>query len=81
MEAKQLKTISSKIYRQFPEVSGCAPKVSPQSPILAKSKSTEITYLITYRGQVKSANGKNITRIVRVIADSHGKIVKVTTSK
>jgi hypothetical protein len=81
MNAKLLKSISAKIYRQFPEVSGSSPKVSPQSSHRAISNLSSVTYLITYRGQVKAANGKTIQRIVRVVADSRGQIVKITTSR
>jgi hypothetical protein len=81
MDAKLLKSITTQIYRRFPEVSGSQPKVSPQSTPQAKSGSSEITYLITYRGQVKSPDGKTIPRIVRVTANSKGQVLKVSTSR
>jgi len=81
MDEKLLKSISYQIYRRFPEVEGASPKVSLHSSHHAKSGSSGISYLITYRGIVRSSNGKSISRIVRVIADSYGKIIKVTTSR
>lgn len=79
MNDKQLKSISSKVSRQFPEVAGTQPKVRRQSG--QKSKSSTSTYLITYRGKSKAADGKSITRIVRVTANDSGKIIKISTSR
>jgi hypothetical protein len=81
MDTKFIKSISTQIYRRFPEVAGSQPKVSPQSAPHAKSSPDSMSYLITYSGQVKSPNGKTIPRIVRVIANSKGHILKVTTSR
>lgn len=79
MNDKQLKSISSKVSRQFPEVAGTMPKVRSQSG--QKSKSSPSTYLITYRGKSTTADGKSITRIVRVTATDSGKIIKISTSR
>ncbi len=79
MNDKQLESISSKVSRQFPEVAGTQPKVRRQSG--QKSKSSASTYLITYRGKSITADGKSITRIVRVTANDNGKIIKISTSR
>jgi hypothetical protein len=81
MNNKQLKSISSKISRQFPEVSGSNPKVRRQSGKGTKSRADKSIFLITYRGKAKAADGKSINRIVRVTADDHGKIIKISTSR
>ena len=79
MNDKYLKSISSKVSRQFPEVAKSKPKVQRQSG--QESKSSSSTYLITYRGKAKTADGKSINRIVRVTANDRGKIIKITTSR
>jgi hypothetical protein len=79
MDDRQLQSISSKVSRQFPEVAGARPQVKRQSS--SKSKSSPVTYLITYRGKSKTADGKSITRIVRVTANDTGKILKMSTSR
>jgi hypothetical protein len=76
MEARYVKSISSKIYRQFPELSGVRPKVRLQSGTGSSSK-----YLLTFSGEVKLATGKSMPRTVRVVASSAGDIVKISTSK
>ena len=79
MDDKQLKSISSKVSRKFPEVAGAKPQVKRQ--FTQKSKASPATYLITYRGVSKTADGKAITRIVRVTASDYGKIIKMSTSR
>ncbi len=81
MDTKHLQSISAQIYRRFPEVAGHQPKVQIQSGSHTKSNGSDSTYLIIYRGSVLSPNGKNIPRIVRVIANAQGRILKVTTSR
>lgn len=78
MNDKSLKSISSKVSRQFPEVAKSKPKVQRQSG--QKTKSSTSTYLITYRGKALTADGKSINRVVRVTADDDGKIIKISTS-
>jgi hypothetical protein len=79
MDDKYLQSISSKISRQFPEVAKSKPRVQRQTS--QKSRSSTSTYLITYRGKAKTADGKSINRIVRVTADDRGKIIKISTSR
>jgi hypothetical protein len=81
MDAKHIKSISTQIYRRFPEVSGSQPKVHLQSAPQAKSISAAPTYLLTFRGTVKAPDGRSIPRVVRVIANIQGRILKITTSR
>jgi hypothetical protein len=81
MDAKLIKSIASQIYRRFPEVSGSTPKVVRRSTAQAKSPSAAQTFLLTFRGTGKTADGKSIPRVVRVTASASGKIIKVTTSR
>lgn len=81
MDARYIKSISSQIYRRFPEVSGSKPKVVKRSAAQAKSASAAPTYVLTFRGMGKTADGKSIPRVVRVTASANGKIIKVTTSR
>jgi hypothetical protein len=79
MDDKQLNSITSQVSRKFPEVANAKPQVKRQSG--QNAKSSPATYLITYRGKSKTADGKSITRIVRVTATDSGKILKMTTSR
>ena len=75
MKAKHLKTISSKIGKKFPELSGARPKVTHQKAAHSSN------YLLTYSGKAEGPGGKQINRIVRVVANDTGKIIKVSTSR
>lgn len=79
MDDKQLNSITSQVSRKFPEVANAKPQV--KRPSGQNTKSSPATYLITYRGKSKTADGKSITRIVRVTATDSGKILKMTTSR
>ena len=79
MDDKQLNAITSQVSRKFPEVANAKPQVKRQSG--QNAKSSPATYQITYRGKSKTADGKSITRIVRVTATDSGKILKMTTSR
>jgi hypothetical protein len=79
MNAKLLKSISSQVYRRFPEVAGCQPKVQPHSG--SGGDNPNQTFLLIYRGTAKSPTGKSLPRIVRVTANLQGKILKVSTSR
>ena len=75
MNPKQVKSISSKISRKFPEMSAARPKISQQKSAHSSN------FLLTFSGQAEGPGGKRINRIVRVVASDTGKIIKVSTSK
>lgn len=78
MDAKSIRNIESKIYRQFPEVSGARPTVKSQAS--AKGRGNDGTYLLTFKGS-GSGGGRTFARTVRVVASGSGKIIKVSTSR
>lgn len=79
MNSKILKSISIQVYKYFPELEGASPKVQPQT--LSKSLAEPRNFLIVYRRTIKTDQGKSLQRIVRVVATSQGKILKMTTSR
>ena len=72
MEKSIIKTISQKIYRQYPEVKDKHPSVKTQSPD---------NTLLVYKGEAVTVDGKTINRTIRVVIDRKGKIIKTTTSR
>jgi hypothetical protein len=76
MDPKLIQKISSQVYRQYPEVAGASPKLR-SLPIVEPHP----LYLLTYHGKANTANGKFISRFIRVTVDHHGKILKITTSR
>jgi hypothetical protein len=85
MEQKVIDAISQEIYRRFPEVKGKKPKVQAQrisnSQANAKTpNNSSRTYLLIYQSQATTSTHKTLPRLVRVVADKQGKILKITTS-
>lgn len=72
MNQHLIKEISSQIYKRFPEVEGCKPKIK----LHGKNQ-----HLLIFHGSGKTANGHSIPRIVRVVVNRNGKISKTTTSR
>jgi hypothetical protein len=84
MDPKLLKQVVNQIHRRYPEFNGCQPKVRRQTPPQAQATSDSPRYLLTFSGKATamSASGaKSIPRYLRVVVDSTGKIIKVTTSR
>lgn len=71
MDSKQLTLICQQVYKQFPEVKGIQPQVSPQGNVT----------LLIFKTSAKTADGLTIKRTVRVTASPDGKIIKMTTSR
>ena len=72
MDNHALQSICDEIYRKFPEVNGARPRVSAYS---------ESKVLLIFNGKATTADGKTLSRTVRVVASEDGKIDKVTTSR
>jgi len=83
VEPKIIETISKRIHRKFPEVSGTKPTIRKQSvPKSAQNRiSMKSNFLLTFKKNSQSPLGKSIPRWVRVVATPKGKIIKITTSK
>jgi hypothetical protein len=71
MDRKQIESICKQIYKRFPEVDGSQP---------ALSERPDNQTLLVFKGNAVTADGHSIPRVVRVVADLNGKIIKTTTS-
>jgi hypothetical protein len=72
MEKSKIDQVSGQVFRQFPEVRGCSPKIKNQSVG---------QYLFIYEGNGTTADGKTIRHIVRVVVREDGSISKITSSR
>jgi hypothetical protein len=72
MESKAKSSVSNQVYRQFPEVKGSPPTV--------KSMPGD-KYQLIFHGKATTADGKTISRTIRVIADNDGHVLKLSTSR
>jgi len=81
LDPKIVDSITKQIYRKFPEVAGNRPKVRAQVPPKTVDESAPSTYLLTYKNSVEIPGGHIIPRLVRVVVNLQGKILKITTSR
>jgi hypothetical protein len=76
MDRQVITDIAREVYRRFPEMSGASPTVRRQDTPAGKEQ-----YVLTFKATAGLPGGKSLQRIVRVTADSHGKIVRMSTSR
>jgi hypothetical protein len=77
MDPKLVDKITKRVYNQFPELKGSRPKINQ-----AKGLTTHQTnFVLTYNIISKDIRGNKIPRLVRVVADPNGKILKMSTSR
>lgn len=72
MEDKHIQQVCTSVYHQFPELRGARPSITN----LPGDK-----YQLIFKGKAEAADGKQISRTVRVTASENGKILKLTTSR
>jgi hypothetical protein len=70
IENSTVEKISQRVYREYPEMRGARPSVSQ-----AGDRCTLI-----YKASVRTPAGP-MARVVRVVADERGRIVRMSTSK
>ena len=81
LSPSQIDGISRQIYRQFPEIRDARPMVQNQAGAKSAGHSGSDQYVLTFQGSGQGPGGRTINRIVRVVADDRGKVLKVSTSR
>jgi hypothetical protein len=74
MDDKTIDQIARQVGRQFPEMAGARPTIRKQPP-------GEEGYLLTFKKQVALPGGRKLSRIVRVVIDDNGRIIRMSTSR
>jgi hypothetical protein len=77
VDQKILNKVSRQVARDFPELAGATPTVRRQA---SRSGGGE-QYLLTYKGSARLPGGKSLPRIVRVVVDPGGRILRISTSR
>ena len=84
LSSGNVKSISAKVHRKFPELKGVVPSINKQSipnnKILSKTNHTS-RYLLTYKGVASMPGGHTMHKIVRVVVNNKGQVLKMTLSK
>ena len=70
IEHSAVEKITQRVYRDYPEMRGARPSVTPGGK----------HNTLVYKARVQTPAGP-MARIVRVVADENGRIVRISTSK
>tara|TARA_B100000945_G_scaffold321387_1_gene335636 strand:+ start:4909 stop:5169 length:261 start_codon:yes stop_codon:yes gene_type:complete len=84
LKSNKIRSISKKVYKKFPDLKNVTPTILEQSlPNVGNSKDTNPTshYQITYKTIAQLPDGNTMNKIVKVLANSNGKIIKMSLSK
>ena len=76
MEKDSIAKVTRQVIRTFPEMDGVSPSVRGQS-----ESPDAAQFVLTYKGKAPLPGGKTLTRIVRVVADDRGRILRISTSR
>ena len=87
LSTQQIETITKQVYREFPEMKDAKPMVQDQPGVKqaktpgAASTAEANRFLLTFKGKALGPSGQSIVRIVRVVANERGQVIKISTSK
>jgi hypothetical protein len=70
MDNSAVEKINQRVYREYPEMRGTRPSVTRDGPHCT----------LVYKTRVQTPAGP-LARVVRVVADEHGRVVRISTSK
>ncbi len=76
MDREALARISRQVAKTFPEMAETSPSVRRQV-----EPSGGEQFLLTYKGKAELPGGRTMSRIVRVVADGRGRIIRISTSR
>lgn len=79
LSTPQIDAIARQVYGQFPELRGTRPVVQAQAG--AKAAGAGSRFVLIFKGAGRSPAGQSIPRIVRVVTDERGKVIKLSTSR
>lgn len=71
MNKKAVERIIKTVVEQFPEMEGVRPTVKPEKD----------QFVVTFKGAAELPDGKSMKRIVRIVADENGVVVRMSTSR
>jgi hypothetical protein len=77
MNRSTIAKLNRQVIRQFPEMKGVEPKVKPGP----QTRDGCQRFTLTYRGKAELPGGRKLSRIVRVVSDESGQILRISTSK
>lgn len=77
VKASSISKVRKEVARSFPEMAGVKPSVRKQENHRIEGEQ----YMLTFKGKADLPGGRKMSRVVRVVADERGRIIKMSTSK
>jgi hypothetical protein len=77
MDKGTLEQVSRHVAKKFPEMAGVRPTIRRQG----NSSSDDACFVLTYKGKAELPGGRKMSRIVRVVANESGRVIRMSTSK
>ncbi len=77
VNSSSITKVKREVSEKFTEMRGVQPSVKKHG---AKNASNQ-QYLLTFKGKAELPGGRTISRVVRVVADERGHVLKMSTSK
>ncbi len=74
MKRSAISSVKREVARQFPEMASVQPSIKRQT-------NDGEQFLLTFKGKADLPGGRKINRVVRVVADERGRVLKMSTSK
>lgn len=79
-----LSRVKKEIWRKFPDLQEVEPRLSTRRLVAKGGKAAEggrCLHTLTFRKRVRLDDGTSSTRIVQVVADEEGQVLKVVCSR
>ncbi len=76
MDKSLVQQVSRQVARSFPEMAGVSPTVRRQEAARGAEQ-----FLLVYKGKAELPGGRSLSRVVRVVVDERGRILRMSTSK
>lgn len=76
LSPEQVAHITAQVRAQLPDIEGAPASITPQPADAAPAR-----FLLCYQHTALTANGRRLRRVVRVVADAHGHILKLSVSR
>jgi hypothetical protein len=71
----QVDAICKQVYRRFPELRGARPRLRTEGG------NGRERYVLSFKGTVRTSDGVSLPVSVRAVADSNGRVIKMTSSR
>ena len=75
MDSNAIERVTREVVRTYAEMRGVTPSIRRET------HGAREQYILTYKAKVDLPGGKSMNRIVRVTADDHGRVQRISSSR